>query len=745
MIIMTNTDIIIQIMLQEPEKRWKVAELVEKTGIGYESVKKALTNLKYRLKPLVSDVERGVYVLTNDAIEAEKRRRDLLLRREEAKGASPDDESNPQSIFNSLLVFFSNHKSKEIEQAEKNGEPACIEYGDIDAHDPRIGDMIQTDYDNFSLISDKVLSSIGITHVVPIIKNVPAPQILIRDIRAKHIGLYINVVGRIRRASKVEPVITAATFECRTCGARITLLQDEDHLIRPQACECGKRGFDIIIRKMVDMQSVKLEEDVEGLEGNMHTQTIEVVLRNHLVDSDFQKKIVLGSKVMVSGVVLDRSKRDRRGREQPSVQVFLSACDITPQEDSLSSAINEDDIKKITALSKTKNILEIFARSIAPGVLGFDEVKRGLALALFGGVRKCGTLQTIRGDIHMLLMGDPSVAKSVFLTEFAKLAPRARYAVGASSSGCGLTATVERDERTGIWDFVAGLLPMQSKGHACIDEFEKMTKEDREYILEAMEQQTVSLDKAGQQVTLPAQTSILAAANPKFGRFDPFEDILSQIDLEEVILSRFDLIFIMKDVPDENTDRAIGERLLGVHAGTPGIKPAIEPELLRKYVIYARENYSPKIPILLGEQKENLLNFYVNTRKTNYRKSEAHKIAMGARQFNAMVRLAEASAKMRLSDTVENEDIDLAKKMMGEYIQQIGYDIDQIESGLPSEKRQKFKAILKVVTDICSNKNGLAHYDEIRDALGFECECELDELSKKGEIFSPRAGSWRIV
>jgi replicative DNA helicase Mcm len=275
--------------------------------------------------------------------------------------------------------------------------------------------------------------------------------------------------------------------------------------------------------------------------------------------------------------------------------------------------------------------------------LGHKEIKKALTLQLFGGVQKEKTDGSkTRGDLHLLLIGDPGVAKSVMLGFMADISPKGRYVVGKSTSGAGLTATVVRDEYLKGWALEAGAMVLCNKGLVCIDELEKMDPQDRSAMHEAMEQQTVTISKANVQATLRAQTSVLAAANPKFGTFDPFQSIPQQIDLPPTLINRFDLIFILRDLPNKEDDEKIANHILQSQK-TKEAKALIEPELYRKYVAYAKQRIKP---VLTDEAIEELKDFYVSLRNSavNY-ETETRNIPISARQLNALVRMSEASAK----------------------------------------------------------------------------------------------------
>lgn len=319
--------------------------------------------------------------------------------------------------------------------------------------------------------------------------------------------------------------------------------------------------------------------------------------------------------------------------------------------------LSEEDEEKIIELSKDPNIYDKIIKSTAPSIRGYRDVKEAIALQLFGGSAKQLEDETkLRGDIHILIVGDQGIGKSQILKYVSRLAPRSIYTSGKGTTGAGLTAAAVRDELGG-WSLEAGALVLGDQGNVCVDELDKMRSEDRSALHEALEQQTVSIAKAGIMATLNSRCSVLAAANPKFGRFDSYKILAEQIDLPAPIISRFDLIFVIEDTPSREGDSELAEHILKIHKENT-INYEIEPELLRKYIAYARKSVNPS---LTDEANEVLKEFYVNTRNSNPEEQGA--VPITARQLEAIIRLAEASAKIKLKDVVEKEDAEKAVRL----------------------------------------------------------------------------------
>jgi replicative DNA helicase Mcm len=366
---------------------------------------------------------------------------------------------------------------------------------------------------------------------------------------------------------------------------------------------------------------------------------------------------------------------------------------------------------------------------------------------LFGGVPKQLPDITIRGDMNLLLVGDPGTAKSQLLQYVAKVAPRGLYTSGRGSTAAGLTAAVLRERRGGM-TLEAGALVLADKGVACIDEIDKMRPEDRVAIHEAMEQHTVSVAKGGIVATLNARTAILAAANPAFGRYDPYRTVAENITLPVTILSRFDLIFVLRDVPEKEVDAKMTEHILDLHrTGTPPVEAPISPELLRKYISYSR---SVK-PALTKEALERLKDFYLTMRSAS--ETEGTPIAITARQLESLVRVAEARARAALRKEILAEDAEASIAIMKRSLGEVGIDvsshkldIDIIMTGKPKSLRDKLQVVLGTLiemekdTGMVERTALLEKLETESSILSGEAERLLGQMLREGTIYSPKEG-----
>ncbi len=605
-------------------------------------------------------------------------------------------------------------------------------------------------------------------------KNLPQ-KVGVRHIRSDDINRFISIEGILRKTTEVRPRIIEAVFKC-PAGHFTIKKQKYGKFIEPEGCDtdgCTFRKLELLPKRsrFVDSQKLRVQESPEGLRGGEQPQTLDID-----VTDDLAGLVSPGDRVVINGI-LRSMQRIVRGEKSTVFDIFLDCNSIEIQEKEFEEVEiderAEDEIKK---LSHDPMIYRKITHSIAPTIYGSEDVKEAIALQLFGGIVKEMPDGThLRGDIHVLLIGDPGIAKSQLLRYVVKLSPRAIYTSGQSSTSAGLTATAVKDEfGEGRWTLEAGALVLADMGVAAVDEMDKMQKEDRGALHEAMEQQTISVAKAGITATLKSRCALLGAANPKYGRFDMYGDIADQINMPPSLLSRFDLIFIMTDQPEQRRDLAIAEHILKAHSigeliaqhrktPIPGVteeyieqqltpvKPDIEPSLFRKYVAYAKRSC---YPILSTEAKEALVTYYLKLRGI----AEPNKpVPVTARQLEALVRLAEASARIRLSNTIEQTDAERVIHIVDACLRQIAYDartgsfdIDKVITGISKEKRDIVRVIKDAIRDI-GGEGKRAAIDQVIDVAsqkGFardKVREGIDMLLRNGEAMEPKNGIIQLI
>ncbi len=664
------------------------------------------------------------------------------------------EQGKKEELIIEAKSFFNFYKKEIKESIRKTKKVVFLDFMRLEEFSKLSDEILANPEETLSLM-ELAVEELGLLENIRIrLYNLPKSQeIKIGNIRSKHLNELIVVEGIIRQASDVRPQVINAKFECPSCGTIMSVLQIEKKFREPNRCSCGRRGsFRLISKEMVDTQRLVVEEAPESLSGGEQPKRINVFVKEDLVEPKMEEKTTPGSRVKVVGVLKEVPVPLRGGGLSTRFELAIEANNVIPLEETFEELdIGEEEEKQIIELSQDPQILDKLAKSIAPSIYGYEEIKKSLVLQLFGGLQKFHSDGTrTRGDIHILLIGDPGVAKSQVLGFIANISPKGRYVVGKSTSGAGLTATVVRDEYLRGWSLEAGAMVLANKGLVAIDELEKMDPQDRSAMHEAMEQQSVTVSKANVQAHLRSETSVLAAANPKFGRFDPYQPIAQQIDLPSTLLNRFDIIFTLKDVPDREKDEKIASHVLREHQKEEGETMLIPRELFRKYVAYAKQKIKPK---LSDEAIWEIKNFYVDLRNMPFSADAILRpIPISARQLQALIRMAEASAKIRLDETITKEDARRAVEIMKYYLAQAGYDyetktfdIDRISGKYTASQRGKIFSVKETINRLEEKLGKMIPIEEIEKEIGDkitkeEIEDAIEKLSMSGDIFKPRKG-----
>jgi replicative DNA helicase Mcm len=577
-------------------------------------------------------------------------------------------------------------------------------------------------------------------------------RLSLRKMRADHIGRLVMIDAIVVRATPVQPLVVRAAFRCRRCN-EMTFVDQKGPLMRgPLFCaNCKARLFEFDEKEstFIDSQEIRAQEKPEELPPGQLPRSIEVTLRDDLVDTARP-----GDRASIIGIVrAQQTIAGRRGGLR-MFDLYLDAnyVDVSGREAEILEITPEEE-RYLKGLSKDPWILNRLKVSIAPSIYGYEDVKEAILYLLHGGVRKeLPDGINLRGDMNVLLVGDPGTAKSALLQYVARVAPRGLYTSGRGSTAAGLTAAVIR-EKSGGMALEAGALVLADKGICSIDEIDKMRPEDRVAIHEAMEQQTVSVAKGGIVATLNARASVLAAANPALGRYDPYRNVGENINLPITILSRFDLIFVFRDTPDEELDRRMSEHILRTHqikaTPVPEVAP-LPPEVLRKYISYAKRI----TPTLTDEAIRELKDFYLKMRSTSGASDSP--IAITPRQLEALVRISEARARCFLRDKVTAEDAKATIRLMTISLQHVGVDvatgkidIDVIMTGKPKSLRDKMQMVMGAIAE-GEREGGAAEEGKLRELLvkqyglsEAEVASLLNQLVREGIIYSPKPGQYK--
>jgi len=585
-----------------------------------------------------------------------------------------------------------------FDRKEKNGiESFIISYEDIDKYDAGVAtDLLNTPDEVLKLFGHLALPIASGPHIDKInirIKELPKISRM-RNIGAKDVGKMVCLEGTINRLTVVEEVAKEIAWRCKKCEELTAVAQPElFEEIKPFKCSHGKcksKVFDKVIDEstFIDCQRLSLQEPQSHLPAGQIPRLMPLVLLEDLING-----ARAGDEVKVTGIV----KLEETGGKKKIYSHWMLVNHIeVKSKEALEVEISHEDEIILFNLSQDKNIIGKLVMSVARTIHGYYTIKEAILYTLFGGVVKEPSLdRKTRGEIHILLVGDPAVAKSQLLRSVAKIAPRAVYTSGRGATAAGLTAAVVKI-RGELPSLEVGALILADRGIACIDEIDKMNNNDRIAIHEAMAQQTISINKWGINVTLPSRTAIIASGNPAYGRYDDARTLAENLEnLPVTLLSRFDLIFTIRDLPDVKIDKERAEFVLRIASGKISETDLIPIPLLRKYIAYGRR-INPK---LTKDAHVIIKKCYSDLRKEG-RVRDAFMITL--RHLEGLVRLSEAHARARLSNTVDKEDADAAVAIMNrsldEYIDPITHkrDVTQADTG----KTQRQQNDLDLALDI---------------------------------------------
>ncbi|KAL4224835.1 DNA replication licensing factor mcm8 [Mactra antiquata] len=574
--------------------------------------------------------------------------------------------------------------------------------------------------------------------------------ISLKNLKANYYGKFVSVKGTVVRVSNIKPQCTVLAFECSNCSNVQTVLLPDGRYTVPTSCpsgDCRGKIFQPLrssnLTETIDWQTIRLQEIMgeDQKEAGRIPRTVDCELTHDLVDS-----CVPGDIVTVSGIVKVNSVDEGRGKNKDKCMflLYIHANSVSntkgnkSSSDGLAMDFTMKELYGIEMIQSEEHLFRLLVASLCPSIYGHELVKAGLVLGLFGGTQKFANDKNripVRGDPHLLIVGDPGLGKSQMLQATANIAPRSVYVCGNTTTTSGLTVTLSKDGGSGDYALEAGALVLADQGCCCIDEFDKMSNQ-HQALLEAMEQQSISIAKAGIVCSLPARTSILAAANPVGGHYNKAKTVAENLKMGSALLSRFDLVFILLDKPDEVMDSMLSEHVMSLHAkqhrkqvsnaSTSGVNDSIllweadkplserlkiprnspfDPipaQLLRKYVGYARKYVHPKIG---SEAAETIQNFYLELRK-QHQTQDCTPIT--TRQLESLMRLTEARARLELREEATKQDaedvIEIMKySMVDTYSDQFGgldFKRSQHGSGMSSKsKPKKFIAALQRISD----------------------------------------------
>jgi len=543
------------------------------------------------------------------------------------------------------------------------------------------------------------------------IANFPVQRSL-RQINSEIITKMTSVSGMVVRSSEVKPLAKEVTYKCLDKHiSKFTLLDGMslNASVKCQTPNCKHTSLAIIpeASRFIDFQILRLQELPEDLPPGQLPHYVNVSIKQDLVDyARPGDRIVLTGIVRIeqeriSGVSKSESALYRLRMDGNNVE-FIGGKGIKSSRRTEREEISPDEEKIVKSLAKNPDIYDRLIASFAPHIKGHALFKEAILLLIVGSTQRVLTDGTkIRGDINVFLVGDPGTAKSEMLKFCARIAPRGLYTSGRGSTAAGLTAAVVRDA-SGIFMLEAGAVVLGDQGLVCIDEFDKMRPEDRSALHEVMEQQSASIAKGGIVATLNARTSILAAANPMFGKYDIFKNIYENVNLPIPLLTRFDLVFIVRDIPSQEKDRNIAQHIISQHgfSGTDTTS-LIDIDILTKYLSYAKRGE----PALTKEAENLIMEFYLKMRNISGEDKE-NMITITPRQLEGLIRLATARARLLLKNQVEGEDADRAIYLFNEMLKNSGTDVNTgkvdigVLQGRPKSEVSKLQMFMEILRSL---------------------------------------------
>ncbi|KAJ1653448.1 MCM DNA helicase complex subunit [Dispira simplex] len=561
-----------------------------------------------------------------------------------------------------------------------------------------------------------------------------------RDLNPGDMDKLVCIKGLLIRSSAVIPDMKQAFFRCSNCDFAMLVAIDRGRIAEPTKCPrdmCNSSGTMQLIHnrsQFADKQVCRLQETPDVIPDGQTPHSVALCMYDELVDvakpgdrleitgifrgvpvrpNPRQRSLKSLFRTYIDVVHVRKSSQQRLATDRSLVN--SDEYQVEFQEEEQANTLSSDQEQELLRWSQKPDLYSVLARSLAPSIFQMEDVKKAILLQLFGGTNKVFQEKAIpksRGDINLLLVGDPGISKSQLLKYAHKIAPRGVYTSGKGSSAVGLTAYVTRDPDTRQVVLESGALVLSDGGICCIDEFDKMSDSTRSILHEVMEQQTVSIAKAGIIATLNARTSILASANPRDSKWQPHLSVTENANIPPPLLSRFDVVFVLIDKIDDFEDRRLAKHLVALYTDDSDanqVDSQLMPvEWLTRYLTYARRNYRPT---LTDEACAVLTNAYVELRKLGYSRN-AKVFSCTTRQLESMIRLAEAHAKMRLSTTVDPDDALEAARLVRTGIQLAAtdpltgaIDLDLLTTGISSHARRFLDDMKKELCQLLAKRS----------------------------------------
>lgn len=643
-----------------------------------------------------------------------------------------------------------------------NSTSLIVDYIDFDTFKPYLAKKITDDPDEMLEAFNKavftILYEIHPDYAEEIQNNIKVRignytvQKGLREINAEAINKLLGVSGMVVRTSEVKPLAKKIGYKCLNCGDINEAQLKGLVLKKPSKCkQCSEKELEMDPETsiFIDFQMVRLQELPEDLPAGNLPHYLEVTVIGDLVD-----QCRPGDRILLTGIVRIEHEQQsqfktiifRLRMEGNNIEYLGGRAGDKDNRTMERLEISIEDEKQIFALGRKNNAYDILISSYAPHIYGHEVIKEVVLLLIVGSVtKKLDDGSTRRGDINVLLVGDPGTAKSEMLKFAAKIAPRGLYTSGRGTTAAGLTAAVIRD-KSGIMMLEAGAVVLGDQGLVCIDEFDKIKPEDRSALHEVMEQQTCSVAKGGIVATLNARTSILAAANPLYGKYDSFKNITENVNLPIPLLTRFDIVYVIRDIPEREKDHRIASHILEIHRDTErNTQFVIDIDLFSKYLAYSR-TIEPKLSI---EAIDKIRNYYMKMRNVE---SEGM-ITVTPRQLEGLVRLATARAKLLLKDYVDSDDAERAIYLIQTMLETAGVDVNTgkvdlgVLHGKPQSEISKLKLFMEVFNALSGqDKNDVEEKSFIQELTQTgrftedDAKTFINKAMANGQIYERKAG-----
>jgi replicative DNA helicase Mcm len=646
-----------------------------------------------------------------------------------------------------FLKAYCQEAVQEAAEAYPDVRSVLVQFNDIQLADMDLADYLLHQPRHCLQIGAQALQLVDVTvdpkprlHLR--VAGLPPSQLVpIRNVRVDHLGRFLALEGLVKKTTPVRPMVLEAAWDCKTCGNRLRVIQDEEFLTEPVYCDgCEKAGPWKLREeesRFVDHQKLELQESPEGLRGGAQAEKIVV----HVQD-DLAGQLLPGDRVRINAILTAQERRENQKRRVEFEKV-LQAVSLEVQQKTFEEIqLTPDDEEACQELARRPDLWAYLHGRFATPIKGLDDEKDGLLLSLFGAPSVERGLLRERGEIHVLLAGDPGLAKTKLLRHAAQLAPLAVRANGKTSSGVGLTSAAVKDDFGGSsgWSLEAGAAVLADMGLLALDELDKLPEGDQASLLEVMEEGQNTVNKANISQVLRARCTLQAAANPKDGHFDPFNGrIFDQLNMRPELLSRFDLAFALRDKPDPVKDLELLRHAASTMDGD--VEDLVDDEdvaQLRKYIAYAKRVK----PVLGVDLREQLVQFVAEAR----RRGKEGAPAMNARQLNSLMRLAKASARAHLRNQAVQEDVDRAVALFKASWRSLGalddsgaFDADVLTTGLQKDQRTRLAIVLELVRDQAIN--GVAEEDHVVEAAtkrGLTLEQArkaIEQLRRDGSVY----------